>query len=75
MTSVYFLVVAGTLAELVRVQLAVPNNTLFGSFQYGQSVTLHGLIMILWFLSPLGVALANYFVPLQIGAKDMLFLE
>ena len=73
MTSVYFLVVAGTLAELVRVQLAVPNNILFSSFQYGQSVTLHGLIMILWFLSPLGVALANYFVPLQIGAKDMAF--
>ncbi len=29
--------------------------------------------MILWFLSPLGVALANYFVPLQIGAKDLAF--
>ena len=72
-TSIYFLIVAGTLAELVRVQLAVPNNTLLASFQYGQSVTLHGLIMILWFLSPLAVALANYFVPLQIGAKDMAF--
>jgi cytochrome c oxidase subunit I+III len=72
-TSIYFLIVAGTLAELVRVQLAVPSNTLFGAFQYGQTVTLHGLIMILWFLSPLGVALANYFVPLQIGAKDLAF--
>ncbi len=72
-TSVYFLIVAGTLAEIVRIQLAVPNNTLLGIFQYGQSVTLHGLIMILWFLSPLGVALANYFVPLQIGAKDLAF--
>lgn len=72
-TSIYFLIVGGTLAELVRVQLAVPNNTLLGSFQYGQTVTLHGLIMILWFLSPLGVALANYFVPLQIGAKDLAF--
>ncbi len=73
MTSIYFLIVAGTLAELVRVQLAVPNNSLFGVFQYGQAVTLHGLVMILWFLSPLGVALANYFVPLQIGAKDLAF--
>ncbi len=72
-TSIYFLIVAGTLAELVRVQLAVPNNTLLSSFQYGQSVTLHGLIMILWFLSPLAIALANYFVPLQIGAKDLAF--
>jgi len=72
-TSIYFLIVAGTLAGLVRVQLAVPNNTLLGVFQYGQTVTLHGLIMILWFLSPLGIAFANYFVPLQIGAKDLAF--
>ncbi len=72
-TSIYFLILAGTLAELIRVQLVIPNNILFTSFQYGQSVTLHGLIMILWFLSPLGVALANYFVPLQIGAKDLAF--
>jgi cytochrome c oxidase subunit I+III len=36
-------------------------------------VTLHGLLMILWVLSPLGVGLANYIVPLQIGAKDLSF--
>ncbi len=29
--------------------------------------------MILWVLSPLGVGLANYIVPLQIGAKDLAF--
>lgn len=34
---------------------------------------MHGLIMIFWFLSPLGIALFNYFVPLQIGAKDLAF--
>ena len=34
-------------------------------------MTLHGLIMILWFLSPLAIAFMNYMMPLQIGAKDM----
>ena len=38
---------------------------------YDQAVTLHGLIMILWFLSPLAIAFMNYMMPLQIGAKDM----
>jgi cytochrome c oxidase subunit I+III len=58
---------------VIRGQLAVPNNSLLDPLKYGQAVTLHGLIMILWFLSPLGVALANYFVPIQIGAKDLAF--
>ena len=30
-------------------------------------------MMVLWFLSPLGIAFANYFIPLQIGAKDLAF--
>ncbi|MCW3994828.1 MAG: cbb3-type cytochrome c oxidase subunit I [Candidatus Bathyarchaeota archaeon] len=72
-TSIYFIIVGGSLAELVRIQLAVPSNSLLVPATYEQTVTLHGLIMILWFLSPLGVGLANYFVPKQIGAKDMSF--
>jgi cytochrome c oxidase subunit I+III len=57
----------------MRTQLAVPNNNLLDPFTYDQTVTLHGLLMILWVLSPLGVGLANYIVPLQIGAKDLAF--
>jgi cytochrome c oxidase subunit I+III len=57
----------------MRTQLAVPNNTLLNPFAYDQTVTLHGLLMILWVLSPLAVGVANYIVPLQIGAKDMAF--
>lgn len=72
-TSIYFLIVAGAVAGLIRAQLAVPNGVILEPYKYGQAVTLHGLIMILWFLSPLAVGLANYFVPLQIGAKDLAF--
>src|SRR5208337_254847 len=72
-TSFYFLFIGGILAILMRTQLAFPLNTLLTGAAYNQAVSMHGLIMVLWFLSPLGAAFANYFVPLQIGAKDVAF--
>ncbi|TLY13426.1 MAG: cytochrome C oxidase subunit I [Thaumarchaeota archaeon] len=72
-TSLYFGFIGAILAMLMRGQLAVPGNGLLTDLAYNQAVTMHGLIMILWFLSPLGIAFANYFVPLQIGAKDLAF--
>jgi cytochrome c oxidase subunit I+III len=72
-TAFYFLFLGGILALLMRTQLAFPQNTLLTSAAYNQAVSMHGLIMVLWFLSPLGVAFSNYFVPLQIGAKDVAF--
>ncbi len=72
-TSCYFGFVGAALALLMRVQLSVPNNNFLSAFYYDQAVTMHGLIMIFWFLSPIAIGLANYFVPLQIGAKDLAF--
>ena len=72
-TSLYFGMAGGTLALLMRVQLSVPNNSFLSAVYYDQAVTMHGLIMIFWFLSPLAVAFFNYLVPLQIGAKDLAF--
>lgn len=72
-TALYFGIVGAVLAMLMRVQLSVPNNNFLEAAYYNQAVTMHGLIMIFWFLSPLGIALFNYFVPLQIGAKDLAF--
>jgi cytochrome c oxidase subunit I+III len=72
-TSCYFGIVGAVLALMMRVQLSVPNNNFLNAFYYNQAVTMHGLIMIFWFLSPIAIGLANYFVPLQIGAKDLAF--
>ena len=69
----FFLIVAGSLGMLMRTQLAAPNESFLNPFTYDQVVTLHGLLMILWVLTPLGAGLANYIVPLQIGAKDLAF--
>jgi cytochrome c oxidase subunit I+III len=72
-TSCYFGIIGAVLALLMRVQLSVPNNNFLSAFYYNQAVTMHGLIMIFWFLSPIAIGLANYFIPLQIGAKDLAF--
>ncbi len=72
-TSLYFLMVGGTLALLFRLQLAFPWMNILDASAYNQAVTMHGLIMVLWAVSPLSFALANYVVPLQIGAKDLAF--
>ncbi|MDE1852701.1 MAG: cbb3-type cytochrome c oxidase subunit I [Thaumarchaeota archaeon] len=72
-TSCYFGIIGAVLALLMRVQLSVPNNNFLSAFYYDQAVTMHGLIMIFWFLSPIALGLGNYFIPLQIGAKDLAF--
>jgi cytochrome c oxidase subunit I+III len=70
-SALYFGFIGALLAMFMRVQLSVPLNNFLSAASYDQAVTLHGLIMILWFLSPLAIAFMNYMMPLQIGAKDM----
>jgi hypothetical protein len=41
--------------------------------QYNQLFTMHGLIMMFLFIGPFAFGLANYLVPLHIGAPDMSF--
>lgn len=72
-TSIFFIAIGGSLGLLMRAQLWSPMSTFISTFKYEQAVTMHGLIMILWFLSPLGTGISNYLVPIQIGAKDMAF--
>ncbi|MCS7143114.1 MAG: cbb3-type cytochrome c oxidase subunit I [Aigarchaeota archaeon] len=72
-TSLFFLVVAGLLALIFRIQLFAPNLNFLSANSFNQMVSIHGLMMILWFLSPFAFGLANYVVPLQIGARDLAF--
>ena len=72
-TSCYFGFIGAILALLMRTQLSIPDNTFLTGNFYNQAVTMHGIIMIFWFLSPLAIGLANSFVPLQIGAEDLAF--
>lgn len=72
-TSLFFLVFGGILALLMRVELLTPVADVLSEGGYNQAVSIHGLIMIFWFLSPFAFGFANYIVPLQIGAKDLAF--
>jgi cytochrome c oxidase subunit 1 len=72
-TTVLFFIVGGCLALLVRTQLAVPNNTFLKPQVYNQVFTMHGTTMIFLFVIPVWSGFGNYFVPLQIGARDMAF--
>ncbi|MFC4439153.1 MULTISPECIES: cbb3-type cytochrome c oxidase subunit I [Natrialbaceae] len=73
-TALFFLVLAGVMSLLFRLQLWEAGGTgLLTNTEYNQAVTTHGLLMVFWFLSPFAAGLANYFVPLQIGAKDLAF--
>ena len=73
LTSVFFLVLAGLLALLIRIQMLQPGGTILSNAGYNQVVSAHGLLMIFWFLSPFAFGFANYLVPLQIGADDLAF--
>ncbi len=72
-TSLAFFFIAGSLALTIRTQLARPSSNLVTSTVFNEFVTIHGLLMILWVLSPLAIGLANYLIPIQIGAKDLAF--
>src|SRR3989475_325390 len=72
-TSLFFFVAAGLLALTMRTQLSVPDNNLLSPELYNQFVTVHGLLMIFWVLSPFAFGFANYIIPLQIGARDLAF--
>ena len=72
-TSLVFFLVAVAFAMLMRTQLITPNNTLLSPERYNQIFTMHGTTMVFLFGMPMLAGLANYLVPLMIGARDMIF--
>ena len=72
-TALIFFLIGGTEAMLIRIQLGMPNNTFLSPEVYNQIFTMHGTTMIFLLAMPLLAGLANYFIPLMIGARDMAF--
>src|SRR5918993_2527155 len=68
-----FFVIGGIEALLIRAQLAGPNGTVLSADLYNQMFTMHGTTMIFLFSMPMAAAFGNYFVPLQVGARDVAF--
>jgi cytochrome c oxidase subunit I+III len=72
-TSFGFFLIAGFLALLMRVQLAVPENTFLSPERYNQFFTLHGATMMFLFAVPFLEGLALYILPMMIGSRDVAF--
>ena len=72
-TAFAFFLIGGALAGIIRTELFSPGNDVVSQGRYNEVFTMHGTIMMFLFIGPFAFGLANYFVPLQIGAKDMAF--
>jgi cytochrome c oxidase subunit I+III len=68
-----FLLFAGVLALLMRIQLAVPNNDFLSAEFYNQAFTVHGSVMMFLFAIPIFEAVAVVLMPQMLGARDLPF--
>jgi cytochrome c oxidase subunit 1 len=69
-----FFFIGGVFAMLIRTELFAPGPTIMTAQQYNQAMTFHGAIMVFMVIIPgIPAFLGNFFLPLQIGAKDVAF--
>jgi hypothetical protein len=67
-----FFAVGGFAAVIMRLQLLTPHSSLVEAETYNKLFTLHGVIMVFFFLVPsIPTTLGNFLVPLMIGARDL----
>src|SRR3978361_29838 len=67
-TAFFFL--GGFFALLIRLELLTPEGDLVGPDTYNKLFTMHGIVMVFFFLIPsIPAVLGNFLVPLMIGAK------
>ena len=71
--AMFFFLLGGLEALLIRTQLAFPESGFLSADVYNQIFTMHGVTMIFLFVMPFAAAFANYLIPLQIGARDVAF--
>src|SRR6202035_2632920 len=70
----FFFFVGGLFALLIRLELLTPAGDLVQADTYNKLFTMHGQIMVFFFLVPsIPAVLGNFLVPLMIGARDLAF--
>jgi len=71
-TTAFFFAIGGTAAAIIRLELLTPAGDLVSSDTYNKLFSIHGIIMVFFFLVPIAPAvLGNFLIPLMIGAKDV----
>src|SRR3981081_1026371 len=70
----FFFFIGGAFAVLIRLELATPPGDLVSDETYNKLFTMHGVIMVFFFLIPvIPSVLGNFLIPIMIGAKDLAF--
>src|SRR5207237_9985434 len=70
-TAFFFMFIGGLLAMLVRAELAAPGSQFVSGNTYNGLFSVHASLMIFLFIIPVFAGLANYVLPLMIGAPAM----
>ena len=66
--------VGGAAAVLMRLHLLTPQGTLVQPETYNKLFTVHGLVMVFFFMIPsIPAVLGNFLVPMMVGARDLAF--
>jgi cytochrome c oxidase subunit 1 len=71
--AIFYLVVGGCEAMLIRWQLFYAHNNFLRPDTFNQLFTMHGTTMVFFMGMPILIGIGNYLVPLMIGARDMAF--
>jgi cytochrome c oxidase subunit I len=70
----FFFFVGGAAALLMRLNLLTPQGSLVEADSYNRLFTIHGIMMIFFFLIPsIPAVLGNFLIPMMIGARDLAF--
>ncbi|HXM79767.1 MAG TPA: cbb3-type cytochrome c oxidase subunit I, partial [Thermoanaerobaculia bacterium] len=70
----FFFFLGGFFALLIRLELLTPAGDLVQADTYNKLFTMHGVVMIFFFLIPsIPAVLGNFLIPMMIGAKDLAF--
>ena len=70
----FFFFIGGALAGLIRLELLTPQTDLMATDTYNKVFTMHGVVMVFFFLVPsVPATLGNFLIPMMIGAKDLAY--
>ncbi len=73
-TITFMFFIGGLFATLIRLELLTPQGNVFSADTYNKLFTMHGVVMVWFFLIPaIPAVLGNFLVPLMIGARDLAF--